>query len=80
MRRAGWVKGLESWHAGIAVLACAHRTAVYRSLSPSCLCSAEQGTVHTARAVVRADGLLGLYAGFETVIMGLVPARMVRSW
>ncbi|KDD73811.1 hypothetical protein H632_c1819p0, partial [Helicosporidium sp. ATCC 50920] len=35
-----------------------------------------RGAAHTARTVIAADGPLGLYAGFGTVIMGLVPARM----
>ncbi len=35
------------------------------------------GAAATARAVVRADGVRGLYKGFGTVICGLIPARML---
>jgi Mitochondrial carrier protein len=50
---------------------------------PSCeattLLSALQGAQATAAAIVRADGVRGLYRGFGTTIFGLVPARGVSS-
>ena len=33
----------------------------------------------TARNVVASEGIRGLYAGFGTVICGMVPARLVRG-
>lgn len=38
-----------------------------------------QGAQATAAAIVRADGIRGLYRGFGTTIFGLVPARGVSS-
>lgn len=35
------------------------------------------GAVATARGVLAADGVRGLYRGFGTVVMGMFPARMV---
>lgn len=42
--------------------------------------SALQGAQATAAAIVRADGVRGLYRGFGTTIFGLVPARGVSIW
>jgi Mitochondrial carrier protein len=39
-----------------------------------------QGAQATAAAIVRADGVRGLYRGFGTTIFGLVPARGVSIW
>lgn len=38
-----------------------------------------QGAMWTARNVVASEGIRGLYAGFGTVICGMVPARLVRG-
>ena len=36
-----------------------------------------QGAVHVAKDLVRHDGFRGLYKGFATVIIGIIPARVV---
>ena len=36
-----------------------------------------QGAAHVARELVRHDGIRGLYKGFGTVIVGVLPARVV---
>ncbi len=38
-----------------------------------------QGAAQVARQVVAADGVRGLYRGFGTVILGIVPARVVGA-
>ena len=38
-----------------------------------------QGATRVARDVVRTDGVRGLYRGFGTVIIGIVPARAVQT-
>ena len=37
------------------------------------------GAAQVARDVVKTDGFRGLYRGFGTVIIGVIPARGVRS-
>ena len=36
-----------------------------------------QGAAQTASAILRTDGIRGLYRGFGTVIFGTIPARGV---
>ncbi len=38
-----------------------------------------QGAKATGAAIVRADGIRGLYRGFGTTIFGLIPARIVSA-
>ena len=40
---------------------------------------AVQGAAQTAAAILRTDGIRGLYRGFGTVIFGTIPARGVRA-
>ena len=37
-----------------------------------------QGVRETARSILAQDGIRGLYRGFGTVMLGAVPARVVR--
>lgn len=36
-----------------------------------------QGAKQTAQAIIRKDGVSGLYRGFGTVVFGAIPARIV---
>ena len=38
-----------------------------------------QGAAQVARDLWRHEGLRGLYKGFGTVVIGILPARMVRT-
>ena len=38
-----------------------------------------QGAAQTASAILRTDGIRGLYRGFGTVVFGTIPARGVRT-
>ncbi len=38
-----------------------------------------QGAKETAKAILRTDGVSGLYRGFGTVVFGAIPARIVSA-
>ena len=43
------------------------------------LCLGNQGAAQVAKDLVRHDGVRGLYKGFGTVIVGIIPARVVSA-